>query len=293
MSVPGHRLDIYSNTHDPDILLNNFQSALKLRRFDQAYSLASLMKDEKYFLELANAALYNLDMCTASRVFEKLGEGSGVLTLEGIKEVEDIKLLSGHIAEFFVKNYDLAESLYLSSSNPCAALEMRKSLFQWDPALKLAETLSPKEVPFISKEYAEQLEFTGDYVSALHHYEKALLDDSLNDTETLHQNICRAGIARTAIRCSDYRRGIALAEKINMPAVYQDCASILEEMKVISDAAFLYEKGGFLENAAALYIKLKNWKKVKDFLPYITSPKVFTQYAKAQEAEGKYSEAAA
>lgn len=44
--------------------------------------------------------------------------------------------------------------------------------------------------------------------------------------------ICKAGIARTSIRCSDYKRGIALAEEINNPIVYQECASILEEMKV-------------------------------------------------------------
>lgn len=46
------------------------------------------------------------------------------------------------------------------SSKPSAALEMRKHLFHWDAALKLAVTLNPQEVPIISKEYAEQLEFT-------------------------------------------------------------------------------------------------------------------------------------
>lgn len=33
-------------------------------------------------------------------------------------------------------------------------------------------------------------------------------------------------------------------------------------------------------------------KKVKEFLPSISSPKVHAQYAKAQEADGKYAEAA-
>lgn len=74
--------------------------------------------------------------------------------------MEDTKLLSGYVAEYFFKNYELAQSLYLMSSKPSAALEMRKHLFHWDSALKLALTLSPKEVPLISKEYAEQLEFT-------------------------------------------------------------------------------------------------------------------------------------
>lgn len=68
--------------------------------------------------------------------------------------------MSGYVAEYFVKDYELAQSLYLMSSKPSAALEMRKHLFHWDAALKLAVTLNPQEVPIISKEYAEQLEFT-------------------------------------------------------------------------------------------------------------------------------------
>jgi len=33
-------------------------------------------------------------------------------------------------------------------------------LLHWDQALNLAETLAPNQIPFISKEYAQQLEFT-------------------------------------------------------------------------------------------------------------------------------------
>ena len=70
----------------------------------------------------------------------------------------------------------------------------------------------------ISREYGQQLEFTGDYPSALAHYERGLLktgtagemvlegpsglgsgegseDDSLT-AEQEHNNACKAGIAR-------------------------------------------------------------------------------------------------
>ncbi|GIY28504.1 WD repeat-containing protein 19 [Caerostris darwini] len=293
MPIPGHQLDVYGYAQDPNQLDNNFQAAIKLQRFDQAYVLASLMKSEKHWNELAKAALYSLDIEAAYKIFQKLGAGNKVLILEEIKEVEDTKLLAGHIAEFFFKNYELAQSLYLSSSKPSAALEMRKNLFQWDSALKLATTLSPLEVPLISKEYAEQLEFTGDVSAALSNYEKGLQIESSDEYLVRRQkSVCKAGIARTSIRSGDYRRGISLAEEINQPVLYQECASILEEMKVTSDAALLYEKGGFIDNAATLYIKLKNWKKVKELLPGITSPKIYAQYAKAQEGDGNYTEAA-
>ena len=36
---------------------------------------------------------------------------------------------------------------------------MRRDLLNWDQALNLAKTLAPEQVPYISKEYAQQLEF--------------------------------------------------------------------------------------------------------------------------------------
>lgn len=37
---------------------------------------------------------------------------------------------------------------------------MRRDLLHWDQALQLAKTLASSEIPIISKEYAQQLEFT-------------------------------------------------------------------------------------------------------------------------------------
>lgn len=53
----------------------------------------------------------------------------------------------------------LAQDLFLTSSNPITALEMRRDLLHWDQALQLANKLAPEQMPFISKEYALQLEF--------------------------------------------------------------------------------------------------------------------------------------
>lgn len=45
------------------------------------------------------------------------------------------------------------------SGEPVAALYMRRDLLQWDQALQLANKLAPNEVPYIAREYAQQLEF--------------------------------------------------------------------------------------------------------------------------------------
>ena len=48
---------------------------------------------------------------------------------------------------------------YLKSSQPVAALQMRRDLMQWDQALQLAGKLAPEQIPYIAREYAQQLEF--------------------------------------------------------------------------------------------------------------------------------------
>ena len=40
---------------------------------------------------------------------------------------------------------------------------MRRSLLHWDQALELAKGLAVDQIPFISKEYAQQLEFMYGY----------------------------------------------------------------------------------------------------------------------------------
>lgn len=63
-------------------------------------------------------------------------------------------------------------------------------------------------------------------------------------------------------------------------------------LQQFSEAAQLYEKAEYFDKAASAYIKLKNWHKVGQLLPQISSAKINVQYAKAKETEGKYEEAA-
>jgi len=114
-----------------------------------------------------------MDVRLASRVYRELGDAGMVMGLERLVDVEDVKLLAGHIALLY-DDYAKAQDLFLSSSRPRSALEMRMDLLHWNEALKLAETLSPREVPEISVEYARQLEFKGEFTTALKMFEQAL-----------------------------------------------------------------------------------------------------------------------
>ena len=51
-------------------------------------------------------------------------------------------------------------------------------------------------------------------------------------------------------------------------------------------------QGNSYDKAAQVYMKARNWSKVAEILPHITSPKIYIQYAKNREHEGKFKEAA-
>ncbi|WAQ97925.1 WDR19-like protein [Mya arenaria] len=175
----------------------------------------------------------------------------GYAALKSLDHLEDRNQLSGYIG-MYLGEFNLAQDLFLASSKPLAALEMRRDLLHWDSALQLAKALAPDQIPYISKEYAQQLEFTGDYMTALSHYEKGI---TRQEQDRDHDEVCAAGVARMSIRMGDIRRGVGMASK--MPSRV-----------------------------------LKKEAKVGELLNHITSPKIHIQYAKAKEADGRYKEAA-
>ncbi|TSN95726.1 WD repeat-containing protein 19 [Bagarius yarrelli] len=256
-------------------------------RFSAAWCLCSELGKTEAWAELGKACLHQMEVELAIRVYRSMGNVGMVLSLEDIKGIEDQNLLAGHLA-MFCNDYDRAQDLYLASSYPMAALEMRRDLQHWDSALQLAKRLHPDEISFISKEYATQLEFVGDYTNALAHYEKGITGDNKFQE---HDESCMAGVARMSIRMGDIRRGANQAIKHPSKTLKKDCGAILESMKQYSEAAQLYEKGQYYDKAASVYIRCKNWAKVGELLPYVSSPKIHLQYAKAKEADGKYKEA--
>ncbi|XP_046853283.1 WD repeat-containing protein 19-like [Xenia sp. Carnegie-2017] len=269
-------------------LLASCKQCLALLRFHEAWAISQVIDNQDTWLELGRRALENLNIEVAIRVFQKLENVGIVVSLNEIKEIEDKNLLSGYVA-MLMENYDLAQELFMASTNPLAALEMRRDLLNWDQALELAKGLAPDQIPFISREYAHQLEFTGDYVNALIHYEKGITKLSKDEE---HNEICLGGVARMAIRMGDIRRGVGLATNSSNHQLKKECASILESIKQYGESAIMYEKAEYWDKAAAVYLKTKNWNKVGSVLSKVSSPKLHIQYAKAKESDGCYKEAA-
>jgi len=218
-----------------------------------------------------------------------------VLALQELEGVEDAHLLAGHLALIF-DDHVTAQDHFLQSTRPLAALEMRRDLLQWEQALKLAKTLAADQVPTISREFAKQLEFRGQYEQALGMFHKGLGDASpftggswANDST--HDRLCRLGIARLSLRLGDVGRGVSLALEGRDRESCRECAAILESLKQWSDAAKLYEVGEQIDKAAAIYIKTKSWGAVSPLMPKITSAKLHSEFAKAKEADGSALEA--
>ncbi|CAK6433228.1 unnamed protein product [Pipistrellus nathusii] len=290
----GQINNVYLDTHSflnnlkdvgPSELRQMLTQTLVLKRFSDAWELCVILKDHDAWNELGRECLHHMDVEFAIRVYRAIGDVGMVMSLEQIKGIEDKNLLAGHLA-MFTNDFNLAQDLYLASSCPVAALEMRRDLQHWDSALQLAKRLAPDQIPLISKEYAIQLEFTGDYVNALAHYEKGITGENKE-----HDELCLAGVAQMSIRMGDIRRGVNQALKHPSRVLKRDCGAILENMKQYSEAAQLYEKGLYYDKAASVYIRYKNWAKVGELLPHVSSPKIYLQYAKAKEADGRYKEA--
>ncbi|GAB6019440.1 WD repeat-containing protein 19 [Chamberlinius hualienensis] len=259
-----------------------------LKKFKEGWRICQSCNSTELWTMLAVAAVEVFDLEFAIEVYRQIKEVGMVWTLEELLGMEDQYLLAGNIASI-LGDFELAQELFLKSSRPSAALDLRRDLLQWDIALQLANKLAPEHVAIISKEYAQQLELMGEYSNALTHYENAVIEDKNHDD---HNASVNAGIARMAIRCGQLRRGVIMAEQLSSRIIKKECAEILEEMKQYTEASALFESGGYSDRAASLYIRLKNWQKVGDLLPLITSPKILLQYAKAKEADGRFQEAA-
>lgn len=152
------------------------------------------------------------------------------------------------------------------------------------------------------------LEFSGDYVNGLLHYERALNCGCGHDEK--HNDICQSGIARCAIGSGDIHKGISLCQKLSDIGLMKQCAVLLEANKVyyasiiptFSDsfqmnlmmkenlnlfqyyleAAELFECSGNKDQAAVLFARLKNWNKVSRLIHDVTQPKVHIAYAKVK-----------
>lgn len=269
---------------------------IKLQKYQEAWDLCKTISEETAWRKLGETCIKDLEIVFAIRVYRKIGDAAMVHSLEEIKFHEDVNLLSGHCA-VLLNQQDEGKQLFSKSSNPLEALDLCRDLLQWEQAMALSNNLSKEQMPFIAREYAQQLELNGNYIESLVNYEKALShhrdDADFEDNEFLkdHIRLAKAGIARSTIRCGNYSNGIQIATEMRDKQLFHDCADALEQMNQLSESAQLFEKSENYDKACGLYIHLKQWSKVDKILPKVTSLKLHALHAKAKESEGKYRDA--
>jgi len=291
------------NNRSSDRLRTALTQLLSLNRLKQAWELALMLKSRDCWSQLAKKAMEQLDTDLSIRCFRELKDTAMVLALQEVRDVEDKDLLAGHLL-LLQGDYATAQKLFLASSQPVQALQMRRDLLNWDMALKLAAQLAPAEIPSICREYAASLEVKGDYQQALAMYQRAIQEDQVSAASAKagehnqalskeHLRVCNGGIARMTLRVGDLQRGRSLAMASGDKILLKDCAAILEQMKQYPDAADMYVVAEQFERAASIYNQTLQFNKSAPLMDRITTPKIHLQYAKAKEAAKEYATAAA
>ncbi|KAG2385456.1 hypothetical protein C9374_003271 [Naegleria lovaniensis] len=268
-----------------------FTQNIALLRLEDAWSNALDLNLEDFWNKLKDVAIDNLELELALRVYRLKGNASMVMALSELINLDEINLIIGNLA-MISGDFTDAESKFLQSTQPIKALEMRRDLMNWDRALQLAQTLDPKQIPLISREYANQLELKGEFQKAYELYQRAIMDS--NPENNAHNQMCNEGLCRITIRLGDLRKGFELAMKSKNKKLCRECAQIFEELSQFDDAAALYEEADMYEKAAEVYIQNKSYSKVTNLMKSknIMNPRLHLQFAKAKEVEGKYEEAA-
>lgn len=281
LELESHKVDRSNNTKTvaARVAIGRYQDALRF--------CAELPDAAKLLSPHVTTVLESLDIRSSIAFYRAVGSAHMVDALQKIEGIEDRYLLGGHVA-LLLKDVQLAQDLFLKSTCPQEALNMYRDLLQWEQALKLAQRLAPAEIPAISREYAQQLELTGNYQQALQLFEAALAGKQM---DRAHTEACRAGLARMLAQSGDIKRALKICDEMNQKALHRDVAAILERQGHTNDAATLFERAELYDRAAAVYIRAKNWNKTGEVLKHVTNAKLHLQYAKAREADGSYREA--
>ncbi|KRY60334.1 WD repeat-containing protein 19 [Trichinella britovi] len=226
----------------------------------------------------------------AELCYQHIGDISMVWCLKDISCCENRDQLRAHVA-MIMQNYALAEKLYIDSFNSKDALQMYCDIMDWENALRLANQFFPEQIANISKEFAQELEQIGQYEKALQYYQSGLTEAQKNSDSLLEKEqiiiCCKNGIARTSLWC-----GIKLALQSSDDSLLKECANILEQKMLFNEAADMYARCEEYNKSAYLWLKSKNWSKLKNILHQVTAKQFYVQYAKAMETMKDYSTAA-
>ncbi|KRZ78579.1 WD repeat-containing protein 19, partial [Trichinella papuae] len=245
------------------------------------------------------SVLKNDEKKTEAELWEIPSDATNTLEISvwyDISCCENRDQLRAHVA-MIMQNYALAEKLYIDSFNSKDALQMYCDIMDWENALRLADQFFPEQIANISKEFAQELEQIGQYEKALQYYQSGLAEAQKDNDSLLEKEeiiiCCKNGIARTSLWCGEVKNGIKLALQSSDDSLLKECASILEQKMVLfNEAANMYARCEEYNKSAYLWLKSKNWSKLKNILHQVTAKQFYVQYAKAMETIKDYSTAA-
>ena len=275
-----------------------------LLRYKACLDACKYLNEEEqklYYEKLGKEALNNLDIQLAAEAFRYAKDISLVLTVEELKRETEKKIILGHIAAILGKE-NLAVELFVGSSQPEKALELRIDLQDWEEALKLAKQYNKNKEPFISQKLAYQYETENHYQEAMNLYENSYInnpleyikkindDYDLNDLE-LHNQKCTAGISRCSFRIGETDKGFLKADELTDKNLIIEIATLCESINYDLESAKLFSKVGLYEKAAIIYIKMKLFSSAESLMDKIKSPKLLSQLAKMKETEQLYADA--
>eukprot|EP00916_Digyalum_oweni_P006898 GHVL01011790.1.p1 GENE.GHVL01011790.1~~GHVL01011790.1.p1 ORF type:complete len:783 (+),score=158.65 GHVL01011790.1:1281-3629(+) len=265
----------------------SFFKNISLLRLSACLKDALDIEDRQFWKILGRVSLLNLEFEIAKISFRKICEVQLMFFLNKISEFEDKKYLCGQVC-LILKKFKQAKAFLLSSSLPESALYMESDLNNFESALEIAKTLSPKTIPFFTCKCAHNLEVQGKYNEALNMY-RSILEETKSD-ENIYKE-CMCGIARTMIRTGKIPEGVEICLKLDSINLYCTCSALLEEAAKWHEAALLYLKCDNIEKAASLYIRDSDFEAAAPLMKLIKSTDLQLQYAKAKESRGRYSEA--
>ena len=139
--------------------LRYFLQNLAAHKYEDAIEVARVSNkfSQQFFECLGKQCLKFVELEIAEIAFQECNNVGMVYSIQSIKNETEKNIIVGHIACMLFKP-DTAQQLFLESSKPELALDMRMDLQDWFAALKLAKQIAPEREQFICRKLASQVE---------------------------------------------------------------------------------------------------------------------------------------
>ncbi len=105
---------LYSGIVEPKIHIDNL---IRLRKFTDAWELCKMVDDKEMWTKLGAAAIFDLDIPFAIKVYRRIGVAAMVYSLEEILHIEDINYVAGYCA-ILLDRVDRAKTYFAKSVHP-------------------------------------------------------------------------------------------------------------------------------------------------------------------------------